>query len=272
MRICWAGMCGPALVTGNLVRAVLDAFPEARVFGLGGNAYDQGTEREYRQCYDAAWGSFNERTAPVPGNHDYRSAGAKPYFDYFDDHPQARERGGYYSLDLENWHVVAINSHISMEEGSPQVEWLKADLRANDKACILACWHHPLFSFGRHGALPWSPGRDTEQLWEVLNRHGGDLIVNGHERFYERFRPQNRFGEATPRGMRQIIVGTGGARLQGVLRRRDNGVYLDNDHYGVLVLTLHPYSYEWAFLGTDGELHDASDGPVPCRDPDPTVS
>ncbi|MDX1655902.1 MAG: metallophosphoesterase family protein, partial [Candidatus Competibacteraceae bacterium] len=113
-------MPGPALATGNLVRAVLDAFPKARVFSLGDNAYDQGTEREYRQCYDAAWGSFNERTAPVPGNHDYRTPEAGPYFDYFDyfdDHPQARERGGYYSFDLENWHVVALNSHISMEEG-----------------------------------------------------------------------------------------------------------------------------------------------------------
>ncbi len=53
------------------------------VFTLGDNVYDSGTASEYTNCYDPSWGRHKSRTRPVPGNHDYQTAGASGYYTYF---------------------------------------------------------------------------------------------------------------------------------------------------------------------------------------------
>lgn len=257
-----------AHATGDLIRALLGVYPETWVFTAGDNAYENGTASNFADCYEPAWGSFNDRTRPSPGNHDYHSSGAGPYFDYFDHYrkdPAAKSRG-FYSFDLRGWHVVSLNSNVSMKAGLPQVAWLEADLRSTNKRCILAFWHHPLFSSGWHGGQSGDPGRLTGPLWEVLARHKADVIVNGHDHHYERFAPQDHTGKASPDGIREIVIGTGGAELRKLKAARTNSEYRDDRHHGVLVLTLRPDSYAWAFLGIDGSIHDRSATPVPCHE------
>src|SRR5215204_3193344 len=53
------------------------------VFTLGDHAYPEGTRSQFRDCYAPTWGKYRERTRPTAGNHDYHTAGAKPYFNYF---------------------------------------------------------------------------------------------------------------------------------------------------------------------------------------------
>ncbi len=91
----------------------------------------------------------------MPGNHEYGSPKAKGYFAYFG--PRAGDADkGYYSYDLGAWHVVALNSecaHVGgCQRGSPQEEWLRADLAAHPTRCTLAYWHKPRYSSGNHGA------------------------------------------------------------------------------------------------------------------------
>ena len=143
-----------------------------------------------------------------------------------------------------------------MSEQSEQVVWLRRDLESSGRPCVLAFWHHPRFSSGRHGRQREDRGRQTDVLWRVLAEHHAALVVNGHDHHYERF--------ARIDGIREIVAGTGGAKLRPVLPRLRSEAS-DARHYGVLVLTLHPASYEWHFLGIDGAVHDASSAPVPCR-------
>src|SRR5215217_7506943 len=82
----------------------------ATVLTLGDNAYEDGTAQDFRQCYEPTWGKFKERTKPAPGNHDYETEGASAYFDYFGE--AAGQPGkGYYSYELGQWHIVALNSN-----------------------------------------------------------------------------------------------------------------------------------------------------------------
>lgn|SRR5215210_243330 len=258
---------GNARATGDLIRALLGTFPEVRVFTAGDNAYQDGTAIQFASCYEPAWGSFNDRTMPAPGNHDYHSRGARPYFDYFDHYrkdPPAKSRG-FYSFDLRDWHVVSLNSDVAMDAASPQVAWLEADLRSTKKKCILAVWHHPLFSSGWHGTQSGDPGRLTGVLWKTLERHRADVIINGHDHDYERFAPQDHSGKASGEGIREFVVGTGGAELRKLKTHKANSEHRDDGRLGVLLMTLRPDSYAWAFLGTDGDVHDRSDTPVPCH-------
>jgi hypothetical protein len=39
-------------------------------------------------------------------------------------------------------------AEVSCSANSPQVTWLKADLQANPRKCVLAYWHHPRWGNG----------------------------------------------------------------------------------------------------------------------------
>jgi hypothetical protein len=120
------------------------------VLTLGDEAYPEGTAQEFDKGYKPTWGRFENRTRPVPDNHEYNTEGAEGYFGYFGK--AAGEPGeGYYSYDLGGWHMVALNSNceeVGCGASSPQVRWLKADLAKNAMACTLAYFHYPLFSSG----------------------------------------------------------------------------------------------------------------------------
>src|SRR5207247_947738 len=86
---------------------LIDRMSDAVVFTAGDNAYFNGTAAEFANCYGPRWGRFRTRTRPSPGNHEYNIS-AMPYFDYFGE--RAGPRGaGYYSYDLGNWHIIALN-------------------------------------------------------------------------------------------------------------------------------------------------------------------
>src|SRR5262249_4581454 len=53
------------------------------VFTLGDNAYESGTPKQFADCYAPTWGRHKAQTHPAVGNHEYLTAGARGYYDYF---------------------------------------------------------------------------------------------------------------------------------------------------------------------------------------------
>ncbi|MCC6929329.1 MAG: Ig-like domain-containing protein [Gemmatimonadaceae bacterium] len=233
------------------------------VIVLGDNAYESGSARDYANCYAQSWGAFKGRTMPAVGNHEYQTAAARGYFDYFG--AAAGERGkGYYSYDVADWHIVVLNSNcsfVSCAAGSPQERWLRADLAASTRRCTLAYWHHPRFNSGnRHG----NDG-DVGAFWEALYQHGAEVVLNGHEHLYERFAPQAPSGAAdSARGVREFVVGTGGRALYSIGAPQPNSEVRNNDTFGVLQLTLGVGTYRWAFIGAAGGTF-ADSGSANCH-------
>jgi PKD repeat protein len=229
--------------------SLLDGIP-GTVFTAGDNVYETGTTRELANCYDPSWGRHRARTRPSLGNHDYGTSGAAPYFAYFGSN--AGEPGkGYYSYDLGDWHVVVLNSNCGevggCGTGSPQETWLRADLAASSKSCTVAYWHHPLFS-----SAQTSGTSSVQALWLALEDGGAELVLNGHAHVYERFAPQTASGVASPTGIRQFTVGTGGKSLSSFGTIRLNSEVRSNLTYGVLKLTLRATGYLWEFVPVAG--------------------
>src|SRR5918997_6891082 len=248
--------------THDTATARLVASIPGTVFTAGDNAYKEGTLSQFRRCYDPTWGRFKARTKPSVGNHEYRTPGARGYFDYFG--AAAGERGkGYYSYNRGAWHIVTLNSECnywatgfingpsqcSSQKQADMIAWLKADLAANPTACTLAYFHHPRFSSGYGGnAL------ETQPIWDALYAARADVVLSGHDHIYERFARQNPNGALdTSRGIRQFTVGTGGVNHGGIGTIKANSQVRNTTAYGVLKLRLHSASYGWRFVPVAGK-------------------
>jgi acid phosphatase type 7 len=225
------------------------------IFTLGDNAYFRGSREEYRNCYDNTWGRHKGKTFPVPGNHEYMSPGALPYFEYFGELAAGPSGEGYYSFEVGDWHAIALNSNIAVGPSSAQAAWLRNDLATNRTRCTLAYWHHPLFTSGPDGDMP-----AMREFWRLLHDAGADLILNAHEHMYERFAPRDPDGRPDQaRGIRQFIAGTGGAFLyQPVSLHPNSEIRISS--FGILKLTLSSDRYQWEFVPSAGGPVDGGSG------------
>ena len=243
---------------------LIDTIP-GTVFAAGDLAYPDGSDEQFANCYGPTWGHFKDRTRPAPGNHEYRSGGASGYSRYFGAAAGDPQKG-YYSYELGDWHIIALNSECyavgGCEAGSPQEQWLRQDLAAHPTKCTLAYWHKPLFSSGaEHGNDP-----EVKPLWDALYAANADVVIGGHDHHYERFAPQDPSGKPDPhRGIREFVVGTGGKNSHRKLASpQPNSEVRQADTYGVLKLTLHSTSYDWAFVPESGKTF-ADSGSGTCH-------
>jgi hypothetical protein len=259
----FAGSVDPVLVgAGDIADCRLEADSRTAdlldviggtVFTAGDNAYDTGSLSEYERCYGPTWGRHRARTRPAVGSHEYLTEAGSGYRAYWGD--AAGPRGEFwYSFDLGAWHVVVLDSNctiIACGPGSPQLEWLRADLAASDALCTAAIWHHPRFTSGQHG-----DDTDVAPLWDELEAAGGDVVLSGHDHDYERFAPIG--------GIREFVVGTGGAALRRFPRIHEGSEARNDSTHGVLALRLRPDAYDWSFVPVAGGMFTDNGSDV-CR-------
>jgi len=245
--IAQCGRSGYAGTGAEATARLIDSLP-GTVLALGDLAYPNGTEREFRECYEPTWGRFKDRTRPTTGNHDHNTPGAAPYYAYWGERAGAAGEG-FYSFELGAWHIVALNSYT--RDGPlklKQERWLAADLEQHPTRCALAFFHHPRFSSGGHGSDP-----RQDPLFRILHSHGVDVVLGGHDHDYERFAPLDPDGRRDmQRGIRQFVVGTGGAALTPFLWIRPYSEVRINGVHGILRMTLWADRYRWEFLSASG--------------------
>jgi hypothetical protein len=252
--IAGAGDIAGAHPNDELTARLLDRIRPDVVFTTGDNAYPDGRHSDFRDYYEPTWGRHRSTTRPSPGNHDYHTSGAAGYFDYFG----ARAPGPYYSYDLGRWHLISLDSEQPVEPGSAQYEWLRADLARSKARCTLAYWHKPRFTSGRYDDFEF-----TKPLWQLLYAARAELVLNGHDHNYQRYNLLDPEGNPDPEsGIREIVVGTGGAGLYPI--RRDSRRKTGSDATrGVLRVSLRPAGYAWEFVPVSGNYRDS--GSATCK-------
>jgi hypothetical protein len=262
------------LATSNLLPGA-DA-----VLALGDEQYGCGGASAFAASYDPTWGREKAITFPVPGNHEYQTTGgsgcsanadAAGYYNYFGSAAGDPSKG-YYSFNLGQWHLIALNSECDNVPGgcgfgSPQELWLKNDLAQNASApCTLAYWHRPRF-------YSYGGGSDatSDPFWRDLYAAHADVILNGHQHFYERFALQNPDGQPDPNGIREIMVGTGGeSYMDPSATKLPTSQVTSSRVFGILQMTLHPGSYDWKFLRVPNSPVDFTDsGSTACHNAAP---
>jgi hypothetical protein len=174
---------------------------------------------------------------------------------------------GWYSYNLGAWHLISLNIECETQPGgctgswfASELAWLKNDLAANHSACTAAYWHQPTFSAANSIAVPEGP--TAQAFWQLLYEYGADLVLNGHDHLYARYRPLDPSGNYDPKkGIREFIVGTGGETLDAVVTtdtttadpsgnpnfNAENLEAATGQFWGVMGLTLNQNGYAWDF-------------------------
>jgi hypothetical protein len=234
------------------------------VLTLGDNMQSDPSPNGFATVFNSTWGRVKSLIHPEAGNHDYGYSAAAGYYGYFGS-AAGDPTKGYYSYDLGAWHVVELNSNCAKitggcARGGAQELWLRADLAANPGRCTLAVQHHPRYSSGHDGDNTF-----MSDLYQDLYDAGADVLLSGHSHDYERFAQQDNAAQLdTQRGIRQFVVGTGGAFFTGLGTRHANSQASQNTTFGVLALTLHSSSYDWRFQPEAGKTYTDS-GSTPCH-------
>jgi acid phosphatase type 7 len=249
-----AGDIASCSSSGDEATALLLTSVAGTVFTLGDNVYDNGTTTEFNNCYGPSWGqvSIKSRTRPVAGNHEYNTTNATGYYGYFGS-AAGDPTKGYYAYDHGTWRVYVLNSNCSpiggCGAGSAQEVWLRGDLTANPRSCVVAMWHHPRFSSGEHGS-----STATQALWQTLYDFNADLVLVGHDHHYERFAPLTATGTLdNARGIVSMVVGTGGRSHYVTSGSNPNSLVRNSDTYGVMKLTLSAGSWGYQFIPVAGK-------------------
>lgn len=218
------------------------------VIALGDLQYDRGALRAFRRSYDESWGRLKRITKPVPGNHEYRTAGAAGYHGYW-----ATQAPAWDAWDAGTWRIYNLDSNCGYVDCAAERAWLKADLADHARACTLIAMHHPRYSSGEHGST-----RTMARFWRIAFDHRVDVALAGHDHTYQRFAPMDADGDVRPkRGIQSFVSGTGGKSLYAKEHNLRGSRYFTSRRFGLLLLRLSPGEWTWRYRTVDGVVRDS---------------
>ncbi|MGA1848203.1 MAG: Ig-like domain-containing protein [Thermoplasmatota archaeon] len=168
---------------------------------LGDNV--QGNEEDYREFYDTQMASIDVDFHPVMGNWDKNSPRWREYFDTY-----LGLENTYYSFDIEEMHVVVLDSAIPGEVGGSlddqQLDWLEEDLSQNSERSVIIFMHHLAIADDIMGLDESSCSR----LMGIIDGSGNILnLFSGHNHMNTYENEQTRTSRTTVASLVQYPIG-----------------------------------------------------------------
>ena len=181
------------------LREQMYTVPYDLMIHTGDVAYETGTIDQFEDNVFGVYADLfrNLPFFPAPGNHDYLTMKAAPFREVF-NLPGGEK---WYSYDWGRVHFVALDTE---SDYRTQADWLDQDLAASTAPWKIVYMHKPMYSSGSHGS-------DTTlraKLAPVLQQHGVQLVLSGHDHDYERMIPQG--------GVAYVVTGGGGIGTRSV--------------------------------------------------------
>ncbi|MGO4548286.1 S-layer homology domain-containing protein [Paenibacillus sp. 2TAB23] len=204
---------------GNTLDKAMAYMPDAEMLVHAGDIVDKGYEQEqWDWWFEAAQEKLLHTTlVPIIGNHEVMGTnGAGDYLAQFHN-PQngaASVKGSNYSFDVKDTHFVVMNTEMSNQIFDEQAQWLDNDLEKTDKK-----WKVVFFHQGPYGSI--YANEKVQSTWvPVFDKHGVDLVMNGHDHIYMRSYPMKDGKQvAEGQGTRYVIGGSSGPKFYALTPR-----------------------------------------------------
>lgn len=169
----------------------------------GDNIYPSGNIAMAEETFLRPYADLLQAGVPfhaVLGNHDIRTANGAPQVAY----KPFGMKGRFYNLKrgLVEFFMLDTNGNADWRR---QVSWLRTVLSQSSAPWKVVVGHHPIYSSGFYGNDPGLAAK----LTGLMQRHGVQLYINGHDHNYERSKPL--------KGITYLVVGGGGATLRPVI-------------------------------------------------------
>ncbi len=198
------------------------------ILHTGDLVYPAGGFTEYESFFFETYADLMRQVPifPTLGNHDYWTGNGSPYLELHavpTDGVPEEDRGRYYSFQAGNVHFVSLDSNCPLNRGSAatnrMLRWLDQDLAKANEFWRVVYFHHPPYASGPNERDVLSANA-RELLVPILERHGVEVVFNGHEHSYQRTWSL-KGGEVVDDGVGTVYVttGGGGASLYGTSSR-----------------------------------------------------
>ncbi len=250
---------GPDAEVAELVRSL-----GGTIVTPGDLAYDEGTQQQFEDCFLPLYGSELDRMYATPGDNDYKTPGAAPYFTTMSGGPGDIGKG-WYAVEIGSWQLIALNSNCDevggCREDSEQYQWLDALLMEKQYDCRIVMWHHPRFtSSANYSGIP-----RLGDFYGRLHGAGADILIVGNSHHYERLGPLLPSGKPSAGGMMNFTVGVGGASFSEFGAVLPGSQARSNEHRGLVRFTLGDGGYDWEFVNVESNETDLVDaGSADC--------
>jgi uncharacterized protein (TIGR03437 family) len=278
-----SGLNSPA--QQSVLNQMLTETPDL-VLHVGDIAYDSGTYDEFGANYFDYYFSMMWHVPffPVPGNHEYYTDAGAPYFSLH--FPPTNtvppiDAGHYYSFDWGDAHFVSLDANLLdvSFNSSSQLAWLDQDLSATNAKWRIAYWHQVPYAIAHHIDDPIDIA--ARQLFNpILERHGVQLVIGGHEHIYARTKILHGDAPVTNGpGTLYLTTGGGGGPLHelAVQPWLDSCPALSQGRcmlaaYHYLAIDVDSGSIKVHAIGTDGKELDTATLTLPAFDPSAVVN
>lgn len=204
---------------------------------MGDLTYPEGSYALYDANYFSLNAPLLERLPvfPTPGNHDYLADSAASYLASHSlprSGVNAADAGRYYSFDWSNAHFTSVDTNLLAADAADRMlAWLDDDLGSSDQFWKIVFLHHPPYATGHHVDDPICAAVRT-LVNPIVERHGVQLVLGGHEHGYERTFALAAGVQVDPgSGTTYVITGGGGADLHDVNCSATTEVALETYNY-----------------------------------------
>jgi 3',5'-cyclic AMP phosphodiesterase CpdA len=215
---------------------------------LGDNIYDRHTPRDYIDKFEAPYAALLQAGVTFHaaiGNHDDAAQvyyekfnmGGKPY------HTFRKADGVLGGVTGAGVRFFALDSRSFDPQ---QLAWLRDQLAESGSRWKICYFHHPIYTSGRYQSGAGSLRRVLEP---ILLAGDVDVVLAGHEHFYERLHPQ--------RGIVYFVSGAAGSLRVGDIRKTPlTAKGFDTDYHFMLMEVSRDELYFQA-ISRAGETVDA---------------
>jgi hypothetical protein len=164
----------------------------------GDNIYPDGSPEYFEAAWNEPFGWVEESGIEMVaslGNHDVVHNEGKDVMELLD------MPSSYYKAEVGDAEIFVLDGN--EVDDARQTRWLDRSLKRSDAAWQIAVFHQPPYSCSRHG-----PTDEVIARWVPIFRNRGvDLVLNGHDHLYQRFREEE--------GVTYVVTGGGGTFLDG---------------------------------------------------------